>query len=236
MKGIAIRLGSALKMQAYDQKLQDGEFDVVLVEPHVVLQAERYGYEVFVQTGVEDRIGGVIVVHRSAGIRRVRDLRHRVICLTTQQSLASTMLVNMWLREASFDLDRQATVRYAGSDANALHTVYQRGADAAAVSWDGWETFVAANPEAASDLEAKWRTDTLSGPALMVQKRVPPADVQILAKAFTELSNSAEGRAALHTAGFTRFRPAESSSYDDVWEFVGQYQRYFGHPPGSERR
>ena len=129
MKGIAIRLGSALKMQAYDQKLQDGEFDVVLVEPHVVLQAERYGYEVFVQTGVEDRIGGVIVVHRSAGIRRVRDLRHRVICLTTQQSLASTMLVNMWLREASFDLDRQATVRYAGSDANALHTVYQRGAE-----------------------------------------------------------------------------------------------------------
>ena len=222
LSGVAIQLESALTPEVYDTKLHAGKLDVILIEPHVVLNAERLGYRVFVQTGHQDRIGGVIVVHRGAGIHKVRDLRRHVICLPTPEALASTMLVNMWLREASFDLDRQARVLYTGSDANALHTVYQRGADAAAVSWDGWENFAAANPEAAADLEAKWKTDTLSGPALMVHERVPPPDIELLTKAFAGLSDSERGRAALQTAGFSLFRPAGSAPYDDVWEFVGR--------------
>jgi len=231
-QGIALQLESALTPEVYETKLHGGELDIVLVEPHLVLAAERFGYRVFEQTGREDRIGGVIVVHREAGIRSVRDLRKHSICLTTPEALASTMMVNMWLREASFDLDRQARVIYVGSDANALHTVYQRGADAAAVSRDGWESFRTANPEAAADLLPKWMTDTLSGPALMVQERVPEGDVAALSRTFSGLIESEKGRAALANAGFSRFRPAGSATYDDVWEFVGQYQRYFHHPPG----
>lgn len=234
--GMALQLESALTPGVYDRKLHAGELDVVLVEPHVVLNAERFGYRIFVQTGRLDRISGVIVVHREAGIRQVRDLRKRTICLPLPDALASTMLVNMWLREASFNLDRQARVVYKGSDANALLTVCQREADVAAVSWDGWQLFAAANPEALAVLEPKWRTDTLSGPAVMAQKRVPAADVETLTRAFSRLEQSEAGRAALQAAGYSRFRPAGSAPYDDVWEFVGEYQTYFAHPPGLGAR
>jgi phosphonate transport system substrate-binding protein len=230
--GMTLQFESALTPEKYEQKLTAGELDLALVEPHVVLNAERLGYHVFVQTGREDRIRGVIVVHRSAAIRKVRDLRRRVVALTTPGELASTMMVNMWLREASFNLDRQARVIYVGSDANALHTVYQRGADAAAVSWDAWLEFAAANPEAAAGLEPKWKTDTLSGPALMVQQRVPAQDAALLAAAFAGLAGTTAGRAALATAGLKRFVPAGSAPYDDVWEFVGEYAKVFRHPPG----
>ena len=191
--GMALQLESALTPGVYDRKLHAGELDVVLVEPHVVLNAERFGYRIFVQTGRPDRISGVIVVHRGAGIRQVRDLRKRTICLPLPDALASTMLVNMWLREASFNLDRQARVVYKGSDANALLTVCQREADVAAVSWDGWQLFAAANPEALAVLEPKWRTDTLSGPAVMAQKRVPAADVETLTRAFSGWSRARQG-------------------------------------------
>ena len=163
------------------------------MEPHLVLDAEQLGYRIFAQSGRLDRIGGVIVVHRAAQIRNLGDLRRRTICLPPANALASTMMVRMWLHEAAFDLDRSARVIETTSESNALLTVCEGGADAAGVSREGWKAFAAENPEAAADLEAKWATDTLSGPALLAGANVIPSDLLTLQSAFASLSSTETG-------------------------------------------
>jgi len=226
-KGVELELESALSPAAYEAKFRKGGLDIVLVEPHLVLDAEQLGYRIFALSGRLDRIGGVIVVHRASQIRKLRDLRRRTICLPPANVLASTMMVRMWLHEAGFDLDRSARVIETTSEANALLTVCQGGAEAAGVSLEGWKVFMAENPEAAAELEAKWATDTLSGPALLAGTGVMLSDLQTLQSAFASLSATETGRTALASAGYSGFRSAGSASYDDVWEFVTEYRRVF---------
>jgi phosphonate transport system substrate-binding protein len=195
-----------------------------------VLPAERLHYRVFARTGARDRIAGIIVVRRSAGITRIRDLAGRTLCFSRPDALASAMLVRRWLWESSFALREARRIIYAGSQESAVLQVYLGNADAAGVSRDGWAAFAAQYPHALPELETKWQTNGLSGPAVMAHSRISREHVQQMLSALTSLIEAPLGRSALLSAGVSEFRPGESASYDDVWEFVTDYRRLFGPP------
>jgi phosphonate transport system substrate-binding protein len=225
--GYKIRLDSGLTATAYDRKLIDGVFDFVIVEPHRVLQAERLNYFVFARAGVEDRISGVIVVRSDAKFRRPRDLQGKTISFGSRSALASTLLPRMWLREANFR-ERRAEFLFTGSDETALFRVWRGLAAAAAVSRNAWERFLEDNPEAEASLKVRWRTNELSGPAVMAHRRVPAGHVDLIAAILTHLDETQSGRKALFAAGLKSLRPGNETSYDDVWEFLTSYARAFG--------
>jgi ABC-type phosphate/phosphonate transport system substrate-binding protein len=99
--------------------------------------------------------------------------------------------------------------------------------DAAGVSRGAWERFRVRYPHWAAILEARWYTDTLSGPALMAHSRLAPEHVEELRSALLALPGTPAGREAISRTGYHGFRAAAAASYDDVWEFVQNYTRVF---------
>ena len=128
-----LRIDSGMKQEIYDDKLQRGVLDFLLVEPHRVLRAEQHDYEIVARAGKRDRISGVIVTGLSAPIHNIRDTRGKTVCFGARDSLASTMLPRMWLREHNFH-ERSANIVFTGSDHTALFRLWRGLVDAAAVS------------------------------------------------------------------------------------------------------
>ncbi|HUS06496.1 MAG TPA: phosphate/phosphite/phosphonate ABC transporter substrate-binding protein [Bryobacteraceae bacterium] len=234
VSGFSIRLESALQAPGYERKLRAGEFDLVVVEPHRVLEIERLNYRVFARAGREDGIEGVIVVRADAQLERPAELNGKVVCFGPPNALASTLLPRMWLREAGFS-ERKSQISFTGSEDTALFSVWRGLADAAAVSRTAWEHFLSDHVQA-SMLKAKWRTARLSGAAVMTHGRVPAEHIRQLEAAFTHLDETEPGRRALRGLGLKSLRAADASAYDDVWEFLTSYARLFGYQaPGVGR-
>ena len=234
VSGFSLRLGSALTPDVFEKKVRSGLFDFLIVEPHRVLEMEQLKYVVFAQAGKEDRVYGVIITRDDINPGRVNQLRGKTICFGTKHALASTLLPRMWLREAGFP-ERSAKIVFAGSDETALFHVAKGLGDAAAVSAVAWERFVNDHPRAASLMKVRWRTNRLSGAAVMAHRRVPPHHLVQLEAVLTQMDLTNSGKLALSAAGLNSLRSADSSAYDDVWEFLVTYARLFGYrAPGVQ--
>jgi ABC-type phosphate/phosphonate transport system substrate-binding protein len=228
-----LRLESALTDPTYEARVRAGEFDIVLVEPHRVLEYETFGYRVFARVAAEDRIGGVIVTRADNAVRSPQRLAGKTIAFSSADALASAMLVRHWFREETGrDLTRVCTVLYAGSESSALKALAVGDVQAAGVSRAEWEHFRVRYPHWSRVLQGQWYTETLSGPALMAHDRISRDDVGEIRSALTGLAATPTGREAVNRTGYHGFRAAAGASYDDVWEFVHNYRRIFRRPPG----
>ena len=232
--GFKLRLVSAQTDETYNRKLREGKLDFAIVEPNHVLEAEPLGYKTIARAGNADRIAGVIAIRRDSGITRIADLKGRTIAFSSPDSLAGTMLVRLYLRNAGLRLDRSSTSRYVGSQESALVEVATHGADAAGVSRAGWYEFVDQNSFLSERLEPRWTTEELPGAAVMVGSGVTQKHIRDVQRSLLALKRTAQGRAALARAGFSEFRYGEEASYDVLWEFLANYARVF--PPHPQPR
>ena len=232
--GFTLKMESAQTPDTYDAKLRAGVFDFALVDPYQVLVAENLGYRVIARTGKPDRISGVIVTSRQGDIHRVADLRGRAIAFTNSTALAATLLNEYGLLQSGLDVRKQATILYTHSPETSLLSVTIKRVDAAAVSLADWDLFSRDHPASAGQLTPMWQSDDLSGPAVMASGSIPLADVRSLQAALVQIDVQAGGREALLRAGISGFRPGDSVSYDDVWDFLQRYQRTLG--PLPDRR
>ena len=230
-EGFIVKLESAQTADTYDAKLRAGAFDFAIVDPYQVLVAENLGYAVIARTGKPDRISGVIVTAREGGIHRVAALRGRNIAFTNSTALAATLLNEYGLLENGLNVRKQAVVLYTHSPETSLLSVSLKRVDAAAVSLADWEVFRRDHPQSAGELNVLWRSDDLSGPAVMASGSIPPAHVRSLQAALLQLGSQSSGRDALQRAGISEFERADSLSYDDVWDFLQRYQRALGPLP-----
>jgi phosphonate transport system substrate-binding protein len=229
--GFTLKMESAQTPDTYDAKLRARVFDFAIVDPYQVLVAENLGYAVIARTGKPDRISGVIVTARQAEIHRLADLRGHTIAFTNSTALAATLLNEYGLLENDLDFRKNAIVLYTHSPENSLLRVTFRRVDAAAVSLADWEVFRRDQPASAALLRVLWQSDNLSGPAVMASGSIPRAHVQNLRAALTQLGAQRNGREALRSAGISEFEPADSVSYDDVWDFLQRYRRAIGPLP-----
>lgn len=229
--GFVLKLESGQTADSYDGKLRDGVFDFAIVDPYQVLVAEDHGYTVIARTGKADRIRGVIVVARDSEVRDVRDLRNCTIDFTNPTALAGTLLNQYDLLEGGLDVRKSAIVVYTHSPENSLLSVAMNRASAAAVSEADWDQFQKDHPDSAKTLVRLRQTEGLSGPAVMASPRMPADHVGRLRAVLIGLAAQANGRAALELAGISEFRPGDSDSYDDVWDFLQRYKRRVGALP-----
>ena len=229
--GFTLKMESAQTPDKYDAKLRARVFDFAIVDPYQVLVAENLGYAVIARTGKPDRISGVIVTARQADIHRLADLRGHTIAFTNSTALAATLLNEYGLLENDLDFRKNAVVLYTHSPENSLLGVTFQRVDAAAVSLADWEVFRRDQPASAALLTVLWQSDNLSGPAVMASGSIPRAHLQNLRAALTQLGAQRNGREALRSAGISEFEPANSVSYDDVWDFLQRYRRAIGPLP-----
>jgi phosphonate transport system substrate-binding protein len=229
--GFTLKMESGLTPDTYDSKLRAGVFDFAIVDPYQVLLAENLGYAVIARTGKADRVSGVLVTARQGDIHRLSDLRGRNIAFTNATALAATLLNEYGLLENGLDVHKKALVLYTHSPETSLLSVSIRRVDAAAVSLADWDGFQHDHPASAGQLTVLWRSDDLSGPAVMASGSLPPAHVRGLQTALVQLRANDNGRNALQRAGISAFEPGDSVSYDDVWDFLQRYRRTLGPLP-----
>ena len=229
--GFELKLESGQTPDAYDARLRKGAFDFAIVDSYQVLVAENLGYSVIARTEPQDRVRGIILVHRDAGIPDVAALRGRTIAFTNPTALAATLLNLYGLRETGLDVRRSANVRYTHSPETSLLNASLKRVDAAAVSIADWEIFQHDHAGDAAQLATLWQSDDLSGPAVMASNSVPRAHVHSLQSALTYLRAQTRGREALLRAGIAGFEAGNSVSYDDVWDFLQRYRRTIGPLP-----
>ena len=229
--GFELKLESGQTPDTYDAKLRSGAFDFAIVDSYQVLVAENLGYTVIARTDPQDRVRGVILVHRDTGIKTPIGLRGRSIAFTNPTALAATLLNQFGLLEAGLDVRRNSNVFYTHSPETSLLSASLRRVDAAAVSLADWEGFQNDHPDSAAQLLPLWQSDDLSGPAVMASRAVPLVHVRSLQAALTQLDAQTSGREALLHAGITGFELGNSVSYDDVWDFLQRYRRAIGPLP-----
>ena len=229
--GFTLKLESAQTPDTYDAKLRAAVFDFAIVDPYQVLIAENLGYAVIARTGKADRVSGVVVIARQGDIHRLSDLRGRNIAFTNTTALAATLLNEYGLLESGLDVHRRALVLYTHSPETSLLSVSLKRVDAAAVSLADWEGFQRDHPNSASQLTVLWRSDDLSGPAVMATSSLPRSHLRSVQTALVQLNAQTSGREALQRAGISRFEPGDSVSYDDVWDFLQRYRRALGPLP-----
>ena len=229
--GFTLKMESAQTPDTYDAKLRAAVFDFAMVDPYQVLIAENLGYTVIARTGKSDRVSGVVVIARQGDIHRVSDLRGHSIAFTNNTALAATLLNEYGLLENGLDVQKRAVVLFTHSPETSLLSVSIKRVDAAAVSLADWEGFQRNHPASAGQLTVLWRSDDLSGPAVMASGSLPLPHVRSVQTALVQLNAQTSGREALHRAGISRFEPGDSVSYDDVWDFLQRYRRALGPLP-----
>jgi ABC-type phosphate/phosphonate transport system substrate-binding protein len=173
----------------------------------------------------------VVVVARQGDVHRLSDLRSRNIAFTNTTALAATLLNEYGLLESGLDVRKRALVLYTHSPETSLLSVSIKRVDAAAVSLADWEGFKRDHPNSAGQLTVLWRSDDLSGPAVMASNSLPLSHVRSVQTALVQLNAQTSGREALQHAGISRFEPGDSVSYDDVWDFLQRYRRALGPLP-----
>ncbi|MBI3280029.1 MAG: phosphate/phosphite/phosphonate ABC transporter substrate-binding protein [Acidobacteria bacterium] len=228
--GFQVKIETAPDHASYQQKLISGHLQFAILDPHLVIGAERRGYKPFAR--VAERIGGLIVVRKDSPIHRATELKHRVISFATPDDFASTMLPKLLLKNLGLNVEREAQATYVGSPESAAMNVYLGLAAAGGMSVAAWQALARSQPDMASALQVRWRSETYVGPAVLAQDAVPQADRRAVGAVLETLHTTESGRAALSRLEVPRFEAATPGSYDGVWEFLGVYRAAFGPAPG----
>jgi phosphonate transport system substrate-binding protein len=229
VSGFKVRLETAKGYPEYETKVWDRRLHFVMLNSHLVIPAEERGYQIIGRTA--DRIRGVIVVRKGAGIRTPRDLKTASISFGARPDLPGTMMPQMLLKQGGLDPDRDAKPKYVASPESVLINVSLGLSAAGCVSQSAWRTFQKERPDVAQTLEVRWQTESMVGLGILARKDVPREDVRAVSKTLFDLQETARGREILEAMKISSFKPATSASYDGVWEFLNDYRRMFGRTP-----
>ena len=229
--GFTVQIESSRDFASLESKIRHRQVQLALLNPYEAIEAERSGYRIFAKMGGDDRMRGIIVVRKDAGIRSVGDLRGAAISFPSPTALAATMMTKMFLRQHGLNVEEESSPQYVGSQDSAVMNVYQ-GLTKAGCTWPPtWDFIEREQPEVVAALEVKWQTDSLPSLAVLARDDVPAEHQRVIGDVLFGLHDSAEGQKILRRMGIPRYEPASSAVYDPVRRFVEDYEHVFGNVP-----
>lgn len=227
-EGYKLKLEASKDYPSYERKIFSRELDIAIINPYQAIKAEAKGYRIFAKMGDDDRMRGIIVVRKDAGIKSVYDLRGATISFPAPTAMAASIMTKMFMMKQGLDVHKEANPIYVGSQDSAVMNVYQ-GKSKAGCTWPPtWDALTKERPEVTSALEIKWRTESLPSLALVARDDIPVEHVAAISKAVTSLHNSAEGRKILEAMTIPKYEPADSSTYEPVRVFMKEYVLRWG--------
>ncbi|HJV71396.1 phosphate/phosphite/phosphonate ABC transporter substrate-binding protein [Ideonella sp.] len=222
LPGARFVLEASRNYEEFERKLYARHFDLALPNPYETLMAMRHGYRVFGKMGNDEEFRGIILLRRDSPVRRVIDLRNRVISFPAPSALAATMLPQQFLHDHGLPYAAY-TARYVGSQESSMMNVVL-GDSAAGSTWpQPWHQFQSHHPAEAAQLKVQWQTATLPSNSLMARDDMPPALLQQVSALLFDLDATDEGRALLASLPLSRFEPAGDATYRPVRDFVARF-------------
>lgn len=224
----SLKFQTSINGERYRSRLRARSLDFALASPDVAIAAEDWGYRIIAKAASRDRLQGLLVVRADSKIRRPRQLIGQRICFASTGDLAGEMMVKLRLHAFGVRAPRDFDAFYTGSgEACAINVAFGLAA-AGGIPRDVWESLRQNRQAAAGKLRSIARTEYLPGTAMLARADLPGSDMEYVQQTFLKISSSGVARGALQTAGISGFERTSSGSYDEVWEFLNNYQRAFG--------
>lgn len=220
-----LRLEASRNYAAYDKKLFEGHFDFSLPNPYQTVTAENKGYTIFGKMGDDENFRGIILVRKDSGIKKVTDLRGKVVSYPAPTALAATMMPQWYMHEHGLDINNDITNSYVGSQESSILNVFL-GKSAAASTWPPpWKAFIKERPEIAQEVEIKWETSFLPNNGLVYKNDMPKALIEKISKIIFSLHEHEEGRKILARMELSHYEKADSHTYDPVRKFLKNFKK-----------
>ncbi len=232
-KGFRLKLDSSKDYASYESKVFGRQLDFAIINPYQAIKAEAKGYRIFAKMGDDDRMRGIIVVRKDAGIKTVQDLKGSVISFPAPTAMAASIMTKLFLKRQGFDVRVDAKPMYVGSQDSAVMNVFLRITKAGCTWPPTWDALKKERPDVISELEIKWRTNSLPSLALVARDDIPAEHVAAVLAAITQLHRAAAGQKILATMGIPNYEAANSQTYNSVRDFMKEYVSQLGDPLGE---
>jgi|TARA_R110002049_G_scaffold85008_2_gene216296 phosphonate transport system substrate-binding protein len=207
--GIKLEFKTAVDIPAFEAALASGIYDFSYMNPyHYTHFNEKVGYKALVSK-TPGKLAGLIVVHKDSPYQSLEDLAGTRMVFPSPAAFAASLLTRLELQKRGINVE----VDYVRSH----DSVYANVAKGFAASGGGVErTLAAVKNDIGSLLRVIWRSPEFYSHPIAVHPRVPEQIYKKVQKAFIELSETEQGKAALSKLRVPAFAAVENSDYDEV--------------------
>lgn len=207
--GQKVRLEIAPTAEEFEQNLNRGTYDFVLLNAHLYTQAhDSVGYQAFAkEQGQKDK--GVIVVRNDSDIKSLADLKSKTLAFSDPRRYASSLLTRAKLNEKGIAVKTE----FVESD-NSVYRAVVHGDFAAGAG--EMNTFNNINPSAHSKLRVIWTSKQYSSSAFAAHPRVDPEQVARIRDALIGLNSDIKGKQLLSSVKMKGIAAAKDSEWNDV--------------------
>lgn len=221
---VNIEIEASRDYQAFEKKFRDRQPELILPNPWQTLEAIKVGYRVIAMAGEASDFKGIFIVRKDSGIEQVSDLKGKVVSYPSPTALAAAIMPQRFLQDHGVDVMHDIDNRYVGSQESSILNVLL-GEAAAGATWPPpWRLFQRDRPQDAEQLKVIWETAPLLNNSLMVRDDIDAKLAQRLQSLSVNLNQTLEGKKILSQMATARFSPADNQSYDQVRDFIRQFE------------
>lgn len=222
-----IELQTSANFDDFNKRLRRGDFDIAhLNQYQYVTFRDRYGYKAFAQNeefGQED-ITGSIFTHVNSGVTSLEDLKGKVILFGgNETAMMSYVYPTVLLARAGLP-PGSYTPRFATSPPNALIASILNKSGAAAVGTPVVRLPLVKSRINTEDVRQVYQSSPMPQLVWAFHPRIKSSDKAAIAKAMTQLEQTAAGRTVLKAALLTGINSSQDSDFDPVRAIIREYQ------------
>ena len=224
MKNSKIILESSINYASFNKKMIAGHFDFALPNPYQTITALNYGYKVFGKMGDDSSFRGIILLRKDSTIKKVSDLKGKVVAYPAPTALAATMMPQYYLQTNGLDINKDITNKYVGTHASSIMNVYLNKSSASATWPLAWKSYIKENPQIAKEVEIKWQTKELINNGLIVKIGTSNNILESFSNVIFNLQNTAEGKKILDPMEISKYEKATNETFFIVTEFLDKFK------------
>lgn len=218
-------LEASRNYEEYEKKLYAGYFDFAMPNPYQTINALEHQYHVFAKMGDDYNFRGIILVRKDSGIKKITDLKGKVIAYPAATALAATLMPQYYLHTNGLDINKDVENRYVGSQESVIMNVLNTNASAGSTWPIPWKTFEQKNPQLAEKLEIKWQTESLINNSWIAKDSMPPEVIFKVREVLLTLSQSTHGKTILANIPISAFDAANDETYAPIKKFIASFNR-----------
>jgi phosphonate transport system substrate-binding protein len=228
LKEVQLKTVASSSFSGYNEKLDQGYFDVTIVNGMVALRLAEKDYSIIGRAMDKSGNSGVILVNKDSSINSFSDLKGKTIVTPGPPALPGHMLQMLFLNKKGLDVNKDFQLSTCESFESVFLNLYLGKASAGFSTTTSWNIFLKRRPEIASKVQVKWQTQAIIGNALVFRKSLNKQTASRLASLILSMDKTEAGKKALEKIGYLRFEPATSSSFEPLRDVIKEYNSLVG--------
>jgi phosphonate transport system substrate-binding protein len=230
LKGINIQIVASSNFSTYVDKVNKRFFDLAIANGIMVVDGKNIGYSLAGESVGEEPNAGVILVNKDSLIQNFSDLKGRSIASIRSPALQGHMLQMVYLVKQGLNVNKQVKLKYLESFESVILNIYLGKCSAGFASISGWHNFLKKRPEVATKVAVKWMTQATEGNTLLIRNDLNEETTNQIKNLVLNMHRNEDGRKALADIGYTKFIPADSTTYLPLRSFLIEYRKLIVEP------